>query len=365
MRRLEEAGGSQAYGFAMFPRLPSGKVMAISRPAGQLPDSGRTLYSIQYLRALAACSVIFPHTSWTGQVGGQQGVDVFFVISGFIMMFVSTRESEPIEFIRSRAIRIIPLYWLATLATALISTPGWRHSLLSALFVPHIDPNGGMYPVVLQGWTLVYEVFFYLIFAVCLCFSRRIQLLALTGVLMILVLLGLIYDPRSPIGHTYLNGLLLEFVAGCWLYKLYESRLVVWPAAIGISMVALGLLGFVVLPTDFPEVWRPVFWGIPALLIVTAMLSLEKRLPKSRLLLLAGNASYAIYLTHYFWLHTLKNLVRPLPLPVALSVIVGVCVLLGILIHVLVEKPLSKALRSFVSKGGRGPILAAPDANQP
>jgi len=149
--------------------------MAISRPAGQLPDSGRTLYSIQYLRALAACSVIFPHTSWTGQVGGQQGVDVFFVISGFIMMFVSTRESEPIEFIRSRAIRIIPLYWLATLATALISTPGWRHSLLSALFVPHIDPNGGMYPVVLQGWTLVYEVFFYLIFAVCLCFSRRIQ----------------------------------------------------------------------------------------------------------------------------------------------------------------------------------------------
>src|ERR1019366_7660876 len=117
------------------------------------------------------------HVGFTNQLWGQQGVDVFFVISGFIMMQVSRRETRPLAFLRARAIRIIPLYWLVTLAWAMLHhATSWRDLLLSLAFVPHLAPAGQESPVLMQGWTLVYDVSFYACFGAALVVPRRFLL---------------------------------------------------------------------------------------------------------------------------------------------------------------------------------------------
>ncbi len=124
--------------------------------------------------------------------GGFAGVDVFFVISGFIMWSISARESRPAAFMVNRIVRITPLYWLATgvmifgalagLFPRVVLTPD--HIVNSLLFIPHVSPsNHQVWPLLVQGWTLNYEMFFYALFALTLFAPRALQaLLCVAGI---------------------------------------------------------------------------------------------------------------------------------------------------------------------------------------
>jgi exopolysaccharide production protein ExoZ len=156
----------------------------------------KQLYSIQYARALAALAVVLAHTGAYGSGNafhiGSAGVDIFFVISGFVMWTTTaSRAQTPADFIANRIVRIVPMYWLVTLALviAAVCVPALfprlkidaGHVVASLLFMPSRSPfNGELWPVLVQGWTLNYEMFFYGVFALVLFIPRQLRLAALS-----------------------------------------------------------------------------------------------------------------------------------------------------------------------------------------
>lgn len=317
-----------------------------------------TLYSIQYLRALAALGVVLVHDGFTNNYVGQQGVDIFFVISGFIMMNVSGREPDPLTFLKARAIRVAPLYWCATLAWAAIYGAGLLNVLLSLAFLPHTPPPGQTSPVLLPGWSLVYEAFFYLLFGVSLYFPARARLPSLTAALLALVVIGWLTHSRATAAQYYLNSILLEFLAGAWLHRAYSSG---WLMSPRLSAIILSGGIIAVLPSlrHDPGDLRFILWGLPALVIVAGTVGLEKSLPRSKFFLLLGNASYAIYLTHYFIVQQIAHRMHLVSSYIELVAALCACSLLGVIVHLVFERPVASILgnRRALQKTRQMPAL--------
>jgi exopolysaccharide production protein ExoZ len=324
-----------------------------------------TLYSIQYLRAAAALAVVAYHAlQWCdgGFDVGRAGVDVFFVISGVIMRRVTAgRPVSPPRFLWRRITRIAPLYWVATLLVAFIAPiwpaflpevrPGLRHLLLSLAFIPHLDPRGLPFPTLPPGWTLDYEMIFYLIFALALAFPERLRARLAVSMLTGLVAIGFMF-PQSAY-FMGANPMLLQFAAGIGVGVLLErGRLPSRAWGFGLILAALLIWTLVQAGGLFTELWRPLLWGVPAVLTVGGGLAIEAggsgaapHGPLHRGLITLGDASYAIYLVHIpataVLAHTL-GYDRPwLFLPLALVV----SCLAGLATRAWVEKPLLSALR--------------------
>lgn len=336
------------------------------------------LLSIQYLRAAAAIAVLIFHV--TDRVGarlgaGAAGVDVFFVISGFIMWVIGARGSPgPAAFLTRRAERIIPLYWAVTmallgawmLAPGLFKTlqPTASHVILSLLFVPHADPTGLVAPLVEPGWTLNFEMFFYLVFALTLWVPGQRRLAALTGVLALLVGLGAALKPASAVASTYTSPLLLEFLAGVWLGWAWNKGLRL-PILLSVAMLAAGLGAIAYLEWAKIDIapWRTLAWGGPSVLIVAGGLGLERagaapRWPWARFL---GDASYSIYLIHGLVVAAVLKIftrMQGAPLPVMILGAVVASLAAGGLCHVLFERPLTRMLhRRKVKLGDSAAVL--------
>lgn len=320
----------------------------------------RTLRSIQYLRGVAALMVVCFHAfQWTHVIGltrtdfptGAAGVDVFFVISGFVM-WVTTVDQQvpPLEFLRRRAVRIVPPYWALTLLAAGLAW-AWpqiyqdvildgRHLVLSLLFVPHLDPNNEPFPLLKPGWTLVYEACFYLIFAVGLLVARRRRMLFLGVALAIVAFAGFFSDVASVL---LANFLMLEFLAGVLLAKVWSEGLL-GSAVQGWALMALAvaaLAGLEALNYNNYD-WRPFFWGVPAALLVTGAVTAEAAgaLPRAVPLKWLGDASYSIYLCHPLAFQALARLgPRPSDPMVFLLQAVSLAVVCGFLARQLIEKP--------------------------
>ena len=113
---------------------------------------GPTLLAIQYLRGLAALAVADTHIGWSRTEAGAAGVDLFFAISGFIMVHIADRHPTPGAFLGARLRRVAPLYWVLTLLTAAIHGSGLSHLLLSLVVWPHLDPVSGSMTVIPPGW---------------------------------------------------------------------------------------------------------------------------------------------------------------------------------------------------------------------
>jgi exopolysaccharide production protein ExoZ len=320
----------------------------------------RTLYSIQYLRALAALAVVIFHAGErTGMhfTIGAAGVDVFFVVSGFIMMAISdTRPDGPAKFLLNRLQRVAPAYWAATLAMivgALIGLfPNLKlaplHILGSFFFVPVASPNGGnLWPVLVQGWTLNYEIFFYVVFAAILLLSPARRLAALAVVFGCLVLAGLLLRPDAGLLAFYTRPLIFEFVAGAALAKLWKSEHLP-PVATGLVLVCLALAGFAaiqLLKLGF-DAWS---CGPLAFILVLGALSVENAglLPSLPGLAYLGDASYSIYLWHTFAVSIVVQIGLALSLSPLLLLIVATLLgtLVGIIAYEGFERPVHLLFR--------------------
>lgn len=301
----------------------------------------RTLLSIQYLRGLAAVAVVAYHTHWTHSDLGSAGVDVFFVISGFIMANVSRRETTPTVFLRARALRVVPLYWMVTLLTAAVTTRPLSagHLLQSLAFWPHPGPEGFGWPVIIQGWTLCFEAIFYAVFAAALLVPRHVLPMLTVFLLTLMAVITLQPDLRLAFG-AYNPLLMLEFLSGVWLCQAWHRgwlRLT-WPA------LPIGILAFAAqaaLPT--PDGWRWLVWGTPATLAVAGALSIEAKgaLPSVPALHRLGDASYALYLTQSLVLDGLTPILHPLPAVLAVPTAVLACVAVGWTTHRYFERPVT------------------------
>lgn len=353
--------------------------------------SSKYFQSVQCLRGVAALFVVFHHACFCFANSGYQpsliaqhaglrefgacGVDIFFAISGFVMV-VTTATKLPAErsagsFIMQRLIRIVPLYWIyTTLILLLLPLPfvfvntkshfTWDYILKSYLFIPAPNAIGVLHPLLDQGWTLVYELYFYLVFAAFLRLETGLAVACISAVFAALVCVGASNASPGSVGSFFTDSIVLEFClgmcAGLLYLKVERPKTIVIFALFVASVAALAAT---ILGPPRPD-QRLVSWGIPAagLLISSVWLdkkALVKNWPRS--LLLFGDSSYSIYLTHGFVLLPCGTILKRLSIPVgiadiALLCICCICVLPGLTSYRFVEKPSIAGLKAALLPKG-------------
>lgn len=332
--------------------------------------------TIQALRAVAALLVVLLHAfeTWGERVdpaapgvnweNGAAGVDIFFIISGFVMVISSRRLVDqagawPI-FLRHRIVRIVPLYWLLTtvkvLAVMVLGSVVLRTSLDfnfvagSYLFLPVTDSAGHFRPVLPVGWTLTYEFLFYLLFAVALAMRVDTLRVVVPGLGLIAVA-ALARTDAWPAWTILFDTIVVEFIFGVALAKwtLKGFRL---PPAIAGGLVLVGFASILILPM-ISENTRVLTWGIPAFAIVAGAVSLEPFVAHTlpRWILALGDASYSIYLSHGFvvpaLMLTVGSMVSPGRGAEVLTVVLCISVssIAGWILYFLIESPITRALK--------------------
>jgi exopolysaccharide production protein ExoZ len=274
------------------------------------------LISVQALRALAAWTVVCHHFMQIffdfksrGPVGqffidkGAVGVDIFFVISGLVI-FLST-ESKPLppaRFLLYRLFRIVPAYWLYTLLMALLvvfaqpllpdQSVDWGHLLLSLLFIPTENPGGyGFYPTLNVGWTLNYEILFYVLFAWALLFRLQVRLMVVAA---LLFAVSQAWTGFGWISEFYRSDIVYEFLLGIGIGMLYRRG---WIGA-GLWLPLAAIVAALLAIYNLAPAPRLLNWGGPSAVLVMACISLERYVERSRVLKLLGDCSYSVYLMH-------------------------------------------------------------------
>jgi peptidoglycan/LPS O-acetylase OafA/YrhL len=322
---------------------------ALSSLPGTAARAQGQLDTVQALRALAALCVVGMHIPAIER--GAFGVDLFFVISGFIVCHVSA--ADPGQFLAKRIIRVVPLYWLCTLALfglalaapqLMGATRGDASDLIkSLLFIPFMKDNGQIHPLLYLGWTLNYEMLFYALFALSLVLAPRRAHVAAVGLLLALFVLGRVVSFDSVPLRFWTEPILIEFVFGIGAYRIWRSGALA--RLHPVAAVVLAAAALVLMASLKPgDVLRPWLWGLPALVVFLAALSLEPRWRVPALWLLIGNASYSLYLTHAYVLQAIQKKLMLLdaftPLKVSVMVLgVAIACALAIACFKLIERP--------------------------
>lgn len=298
--------------------------------------------SLQVLRFIAAAGVVYYHTHASPSFGGS-GVDIFFVLSGFIIAMLLEDPRPALHFAKGRIARIVPLYWAVTLFVFVLalawpalyrSTVADMGTLLRSLFfVPTTQA-----PLLQVGWTLNYEMFFYAVAFGCKLFGLRNMALA--------AVLVAIFGAASLAGLDFLrNSRLLEFVLG--IVVLEVSRRWKPAAAPAVAVLLVGFALLIVNDLNDPSASPLLRFGLPAALIVWASVSLERYLPEWVWpLVLLGDASYAVYLTHTFVVVLYDRFVPAGILTALMTVIAANAV--GLAAYWLVDRPLSRYARHAI-----------------
>jgi exopolysaccharide production protein ExoZ len=336
--------------------------------------------NLQGLRAFAALSVVHLHAALqTPWALGHFGVDLFFVLSGFIMSHVCA--TDPDRFMARRLARILPLYWLATLAMFALAVAAPTVSratnaeplnlLRSLLFIPYLKSPGQIMPILDLGWTLNYEMAFYAIVAGALALGlRRHAAVAAAFVIAAGVVVLNLIEPESIAAIFYSNWIALEFGLGVAVHRLTRPAIAARvPPMLAMAALALAAGALVLAEmggaTDSTAT-RLLFLGPPSAVLVAAAVLLERRhAVRSRLVLLLGDASYAIYLSHVFTVQILYKLALPrigldaTGLPSVLAAMLASAAV-GIALHLWVERPLLALLRGPAPQTSRqgGPVPA-------
>ena len=349
------------------------------------PDS-RRLDGLQMLRFFAAFAVLLEHVMHEALSFGIApdgliatlepvdfgiGVDVFFVISGFIMLHISADQfgcrGAPRDFLLRRVARLVPLYWLFTLAmlAAMLLVPGQlahtalnpAHILASFGFVPWLDSTGLAHPILGLGWTLNYEMYFYALFALMLFLPLRAGLWTLAGLFALLALLHEAVSPTQVQFVFWTDPIIVEFLFGIGLALLLRRgvALPAWMPAmlVGLGVAGLGLGQLVEIGGSFD---RLLTSGIPAALVVAGTVFARPRAlgPVGRFLVLGGDASYALYLSHPFSINVVILAWQKLHLSspwlyMAITIVTAVAV--AIAVHLLLERPLLGRLNAALRRG--------------
>lgn len=361
------------------------------KPLGALPRdratrAGEPVWGLQILRFAAASMVLISHLNhevmqraalargfvpfapvwWAG------GVDVFFVISGFIMYHIAADQfgtpGATRRFVERRLVRLVPPYWfftaLALLAMAMV--PGQMvhnrltgaHVLGSFLFWPMLAPDGRPTPVLILGWTLEFEMLFYAVFAFALRWSRMAGLAVIAAMLGALATVGLIDHLPMPL-RFWANPIVLEFPMGIAvaagfrrglrLHRMLALALIAGGIGVLVWVQAMGWPGVA-------WVWRFAWAGVPAAMICAGVALVRvSPLPPAwaRWLVMFGNASYALYLSHPFTLAIVAIAVERLHTTSAsayIAVAYGASLGAATVLHRALEQPVHRWLLDRVKR---------------
>ena len=353
-------------------------------PNSELPG---TILSIQVLRFVAAMSVVIFHAyvalMWRpGHVQdevdhafavGASGVHIFFVISGFVMVYTSLRSRlTPGSFLKRRLIRIYPIYLLVGAAYLLV------HQLLgspyhlsvtelagAALLLPGYSPL-----VIGPGWTLSFEMYFYLCFAAALFAGVRRGVVLLSALYFVCVAARFFLDRNSAFVSLATDSLLLEFMVGAWLGYAWANGLKIGRttgALLIVGGLSLFATGFWLPYEKLPSV---ISWGPPSLMLVAGALAFEPELraPAGRFFAKLGDSSYLLYLSHVLLLDLLvatpiAALNSSRSAAVALSFALAIlCAAIAAIGYETVELPLLRTVKRLFLPAGRSAAQRSPAA---
>ena len=342
------------------------------------------LNMIQVLRGVASLLVVLFHISQNVKLYlktnfcfnafdfGGAGVDIFFVLSGFIITYTSVKNlnttGKLFFFLRRRFVRIYPAYWIVItgflvlqffFASFYSSTYNFTFSnLLSTFFLlpGHAMVNG-------VSWTLSYELFFYLLFSLAFLIpSKKLALLlAVLYGLLIVVLHCLGYSAEQQnswlmlVTHPMNTEFILGIIAALIIYKL--------PSRISVGLIIAGSLFFLVgaILSDYGY-WlinnsfnRVVFFGIPSFFIITGIATFELSRPVKvhNVLLKLGEASYSLYLLHLPFVAAAVKIISKLNiqnnslLHVLLFLLIIMICYCSVLFFKFIEKPVINRLNTF------------------
>jgi len=320
----------------------------------------KNIANLQILRGFAAINVVGVHTiKIAGDYGlavdhfsflagwGGNGVDIFFVLSGFIMIYSqSSKKITPAEFFTNRVIRIVPLYYALTIfVIALLALfPGlfnnlrlnFEHSVYSFLFISEMML--GKHPYIGVGWTLEYEFLFYTLFAASLFLKH--DLFSFLFPIAMLVLL---------VAVAGTDFIVFEFAYGMVIGKIVQRFRFSGGSHTASFLVGAVLLLATLLMPAYPSETRFLYWGIPAALIVfglSGMSQLGSRIPK-----FLGDSSYSIYLIHFFTVPAFYKAasfagLTSLNQDLVAVFCIAMAVAAGGMLYVTVERPVMLSLRA-------------------
>jgi len=348
----------------------------------------KKLNLLQVYRGIAAVLVVMVHLSQMtakrlDQVAffnlfyaGWSGVDYFFVLSGFIMVYVHRsaigKKDQLKSFLVKRAVRIYPIYWIITLAVwcLFLVIPAFAnnqdlslgHGIASLLLIPQKDPHYQDKFILEVGWTLIYEIYFYLLFSIAIWLKPKHSRLILSGWLLV-TLLHYRKIVKFPDDFFWLKTVFgemnLEFVLGClaayivikYNNKIGKYRWILFGIAnlgyvILLMLAAWGNIGF----------GRVTTFGVLATLLIIAATSIDlKDSPKiPYLLIFLGDASYSIFLTHMPVLSAITKILQQANLGkyfdglFAPALVAVFAVVFGCIFYSLIEKPLTVFLRKNI-----------------
>lgn len=360
------------------------------------------LDSIQFLRAVAATLVVYAHSIDLSQQYGKSaqegfhylsdvgciGVDLFFVISGFIITYVAgkyTGAREGVKFLQKRFYRINPIYYVATAVFVFtimirfwmvnrnydVTSDQFIGSLIDTVLILPLSPDS-FAPLLMIGWTLTFEWLFYILFFVAILAKVRRKILLLSALIAVLIVLGFIFKPQDLRLTILTNAIMLEFLLGVLICQLFRQVKKV-PVLLSATLLLAGIAWYVYLVFDTNPLIaaigpvltgslsmdRFLHWGIPSSFIFAGCVFLERSgkgswLWSNKLSRLVGDASYSIYLVHFTAFSLLNILYGKVGffLPPDLSIFFHVAVALGVSIafYWWVEKPLLKLLQKPAAK---------------
>ncbi|WHX65544.1 acyltransferase [Peribacillus frigoritolerans] len=337
----------------------------------------QTLKSIQMIRGIAAILVVLYHInnlflsnfnvhfSYGFFSPGSMGVDVFFVLSGFIMYYIHHsdigKKSKLKNFARKRFIRIYPVYWVVSFFLILLylAIPSFGESyyrdptfiIKSLILIPQ-----SVQPILGVAWSLTHEVYFYLIFALLIIVNKKYyNLIIITWVT--LTFLNIFIRTDNYFVNFLLNTYNFEFLLG-GLVAFIVIKKIHFSYKFSINL-ALGLFLISWLSNLFFSIdgYRVILWGIPSALLLYGLVIKDLTLTKSppKFLLFLGDASYSIYLTHIVGILFSVKVVEYLNLEsftihFFMPLLFLILIVIGCLFHVLIEKPLLKVLHKSNTK---------------
>ena len=310
--------------------------------------------NLQLLRAFAAINVVYLHVLLGSEsygkptiifplVGnwGASGVDIFFVISGFVMIYTQAINPKTIfKFYKSRIFRIVPVYWLITsfIIILYLLFPSLFRSLLidvkssisSFLFVSQLLNNSN--PIINLGWTLEWEMLFYLIFGIALYFKTLSRIVIAIFFMMLLVFL---------VSHKFY---FLEFFLGVITGYMYVKFKKV-NHHFGHIFLIVGILALIMSINTNGKIInydRFIIWGLPATLIVIG--AIYSKQIQIKLFLYLGDASYSIYLLQMLTIPGFYKVITFLNIEINNTFLSIICLILsvsfGCLFYSCVEKKL-------------------------
>ncbi|EPY4221797.1 TPA: acyltransferase [Klebsiella pneumoniae] len=319
--------------------------------------------SIQILRGIAALVVLLSHANHkTVQLGIQDanifswggiGVDIFFIISGFIMMLVTNKDSSKLQFISNRIIRIIPAYWTVSflalgvylIAPSLVNSSGGQTGIIQSFTLIKIPFDIKF--LVQNGWTLTFEFFFYLTFIFFINRSGS-QKVFLTFILFLFI--DIVFLSTGEGIRSFLNDpIKYEFIFGAALFLIYSGSLK--EKVFGLLLIISASFAAKLFSVSIAV--RTIEFGLPALFFVGGLISIEQLLlkykDKIKYPLFLGEISYSLYLIHPFIIQTIAILTKKIFFlqysPLFYFLVILFSMIASCIFHHLIEKKLTMKIK--------------------